>query len=91
MTLVVQAGDQTEAFRVPFTVGRSEAAGLTLEDEYVSPRHAAFWPDGGIWFVEDCGSTNGTWLNGQRIREPHRVTKGDQIRIGHTVLIAVPS
>jgi pSer/pThr/pTyr-binding forkhead associated (FHA) protein len=89
--LVVRAGDQTDVFRVPFTVGRSDTAGITLDDEYVSPRHALFWPADGIWFVEDAGSTNGTWLNGQKIYGPHRVSKGDEIRIGHTVLTAVPT
>ena len=89
--LVVQVGTQTQAFGEPFTVGRSDGVGFFLEDEYVSPRHTEFWPTDAGWFAEDLGSTNGTWLNGQRIYGPRLVAKGDQIRVGHTVLTVVPT
>ena len=39
-----------------------------------------------MWYAEDLGSTNGTWLNGLRIYAPQPLKKGDKIRIGHTVM-----
>jgi hypothetical protein len=73
-----------------FTAGRT-GAGLDLSlDEYVSTRDAGFAPAGDGWTVEDPGSTNGTWLNGQRVYGPHPLARGDKIRIGHTVLTVVP-
>jgi len=42
-----------------------------------------------FWYVEDLGSTNGTWLNGRRIFSAQRLKKGDKIRIGRTVITVV--
>ena len=41
------------------------------------------------WYVEDLGSTNGTWLNGRRIHAPQLPKKGDKVRIGHTAILIV--
>jgi len=66
-------------------VGR-EDAGLTIEDEEISRRHAVIRPgDGGIE-IEDLGSTNGTYVNGVRIEGVTRLASGDTVQLGKSVL-----
>jgi pSer/pThr/pTyr-binding forkhead associated (FHA) protein len=68
------------------TVGRAAGCQVALEDNYVSQLHArVFTRDGGVW-VEDLGSTNGTYLNDQRVSAPLAVRRGDQLKVGSTVL-----
>jgi hypothetical protein len=71
----------------PVTVGRSSDNDLPLEgDDFASVRHARFEPRrDGVW-VEDIGSTNGTFVNGIRVEEPRRLAPGDVVRIGETDL-----
>jgi pSer/pThr/pTyr-binding forkhead associated (FHA) protein len=86
-SLVVQAGDQTRIFNKEFTAGRQ--GDLPVSDEHASSHHALFQFAHGLWYVEDLGSTNGTWLNGRRIYASQRLKKGDKIRIGRTVITVV--
>jgi pSer/pThr/pTyr-binding forkhead associated (FHA) protein len=86
-SLVIQAGDRRHIFHNDFTVGRRGK--LTISDEFASNHHARFQVAHGGWFVEDLGSTNGTWLNGRRFNAPQRLKRGDKIRIGQTVMIVV--
>jgi pSer/pThr/pTyr-binding forkhead associated (FHA) protein len=68
------------------TVGRAAGCQVALEDNYVSQLHArVFTRDGGVW-VEDLGSTNGTYLNDQRVSAPLALRRGDQLKVGSTVL-----
>jgi pSer/pThr/pTyr-binding forkhead associated (FHA) protein len=83
-SLVVQAGDQTRTFHTEFTAGRQGT--LVVNDEHASSHHALFQFAHGLWYVEDLGSTNGTWLNGRRIFASQRLKKGDKIKIGRTVM-----
>ena len=85
--LVVNTGDQTHAFPGKFIAGRQ--GNLTIADEHASGHHALFQPAHNLWYVEDLGSTNGTWLNGRRIYSSQRLKKGDKIKIGHTVITVV--
>ena len=64
---------------------RVVAATIRLDDDYVSTRHARFVPHGEDWFVEDLGSTNGTYIGSQRITTPMVVTIGVQVRLGKTI------
>jgi pSer/pThr/pTyr-binding forkhead associated (FHA) protein len=86
-SLVVKTGDQTRAFRSDFTAGRQ--GNLPVSDEHASSHHALFQFAHGLWYVEDLGSTNGTYLNGRRIYQAQRLKKGDKIKIGRTVMIVV--
>jgi pSer/pThr/pTyr-binding forkhead associated (FHA) protein len=67
-------------------VGRAPSSTISVDDTYVSQQHARFFSRDGAWFVEDLGSTNGTYLNDRRISEPAEVHTGDVVRIGKTVL-----
>jgi hypothetical protein len=69
------------------TVGRGGQNDVALSsDEYASARHARFEPrQDGVW-VQDLGSTNGTYLNGTRLERPRRLKHGDVVRVGETDL-----
>jgi pSer/pThr/pTyr-binding forkhead associated (FHA) protein len=68
------------------TIGRADDATLVLTDDYASTRHARLFPQDGQWLVEDLGSTNGTYLDRQKVTQPTPVPVGVPIRIGKTVL-----
>jgi pSer/pThr/pTyr-binding forkhead associated (FHA) protein/NADPH-dependent 2,4-dienoyl-CoA reductase/sulfur reductase-like enzyme len=66
------------------TLGRDSACEVQLEDLTVSRRHATLDQSGGEWVIRDIGSTNGTWVNDERVppHEVRRVALGDSVRIG---------
>jgi hypothetical protein len=70
----------------PVQIGRAEACQVRLDDTYASAFHARLFTRDGAWFVEDLGSTNGTFLNQRRVTEPVAVGAGDRVRIGRTIL-----
>jgi FHA domain-containing protein len=80
-------GDEWDLNSSSLTVGRSSQNDIQLKrDEYASSTHARIQPRrDGVW-VEDAGSTNGTYLNGIRLTRPKRLTSGDIVRIGETEL-----
>jgi pSer/pThr/pTyr-binding forkhead associated (FHA) protein len=86
-SLTIQSGSERHTFHADFTIGRQ--GNLSIGDEFASGHHARFHVAHGLWFVEDLGSTNGTWLNGRRFHAPQALKKGDKIKIGHTTLIIV--
>jgi hypothetical protein len=67
-------------------IGRADACHLKLGDTYVSQFHARIYPQDGSWFVEDLGSTNGTFLNQRKVSAPSEVRAGDRVRVGTTTL-----
>jgi FHA domain len=67
-------------------VGRGAECDLRLDDTFVSQEHARIFAKDGSWYVEDLGSTNGTFVNEQRLAAPAMLTSGDRIRVGTTVL-----
>ena len=81
----VDAG-RAAALTGPLTMGRGEGNDLDLNDEYVSTRHARFVPHNGQWYVEDLGSTNGTYVAGARISRPTPVGTKSTVRVGRTVV-----
>lgn len=89
-TLVVTSGPLTgTTIRLddaPITFGRSDASTLVINDDYVSHQHARLTPAGDRWLLVDLGSTNGTYLAGQRLAAPTPVPLGAPIRLGQTVV-----
>jgi hypothetical protein len=67
-------------------IGRNPECALVLDDDFSSGRHARIFPRDGGWFVEDLGSTNGTFLGPHRLTGAVPVTVGTVLRIGRTVL-----
>jgi Inner membrane component of T3SS, cytoplasmic domain len=67
-------------------LGRANDATLVINDDYASSRHARIFPQDGQWIVEDLGSTNGTYLDRQKVTRPMPVPVGVPVRIGKTVL-----
>jgi hypothetical protein len=80
-------GEEWELDSSPLTVGRNARNDIELgRDEYASSDHARLEPRrDGVW-LEDVGSTNGTYLNGARLTQPKRLSPGDVVRIGETEL-----
>ncbi len=69
------------------TVGRAGGCQVTLEgDNYVSQLHARVFRRDGQFYVEDLGSTNGTYLNRKKVTAPIAIRKGDRLQIGKTVM-----
>ena len=85
--IVIQVEGQRHSFTTTFTVGRQ--GNIAISDEFASSHHARFQVAHGRWFIEDLGSTNGTWLNGRRFRAPQHLKRGDKVKIGRTVMTVV--
>ncbi|HEX9776395.1 MAG TPA: FHA domain-containing protein [Actinomycetota bacterium] len=68
------------------TIGRGDVVDVPLDDTYVSTRHARLFVKNGSWFLEDLGSTNGTYLNRIKVTSPSPVAVGDEVRIGKTLI-----
>ena len=83
----LEEGAEVELDSSPLTVGRGETNDIPIPaDEYASARHARFEPRrDGVW-IEDVGSTNGTFVNGIRVTRQRRLAPGDVVRIGETDL-----
>jgi two-component system, NtrC family, sensor kinase len=87
---VLQGPDKGRRFELPDhepqLIGRSSEA-LPLNDQTISRRHAELTPDTGRWFLNDLASSNGTFVNGQRVRGRRLLEIGDQIRTGLTIFL----
>jgi hypothetical protein len=68
------------------TVGRAAGCQITLDDSFVSQLHARVFRRDGQLYVEDLGSTNGTYLNTKKVAGPTIVRRGDALQIGRTVM-----
>lgn len=68
------------------TIGRSDKCHIVLDDTYVSQVHARIFSRGDSYFLEDLGSTNGTYLNRKRVGGATELQRGDRVKIGKTVL-----
>ncbi|TNM38468.1 FHA domain-containing protein [Nocardioides albidus] len=82
----VNTGIVADLSQAPILIGRGNDAAIRLDDDYVSTRHARIVESGGQWYVEDLGSTNGTYLGSQRLTQAVPVGLGSQIRIGKTIV-----
>jgi len=87
--LVLQGPDKGRRYELPDApalLGR-ESRQLHLSDNTVSRRHAELHPTEGEWILKDLGSSNGTYVNGQRVVNTYALKLGDQIRVGNTLLV----
>lgn len=66
------------------TLGRAKTADLQIEDPFASSAHARIFPSGNSMYIEDLGSTNGTFLNERQLEGPEQLRSLDSIRIGDT-------
>ena len=80
------AGSSFQLGSAPVLLGRSNEATVPLEDDYASGRHARLFPQGSRWFLEDLGSTNGTFVQGQQLTRAAAVEPGVQFKVGRTVM-----
>ena len=71
------------------TFGRGRVSDLRFEDSGLSRRHARVFRHEDQWFIEDLGSTNGTWLGGRPLRGPTALREGDRVQAGKSVLLRV--
>ena len=87
-TLVVTrgtlAGTSIRLGETAVTIGRAQDCTVVLEDDYASGHHARLFPRDAGWWVEDLGSTNGTYLDRAKVTAPIAVPLGVPIRIGKT-------
>lgn len=74
-----------------FTIGRDPGCDLVIADLTVSRQHAGLDRGTGGWLLTDLGSTNGTRLNGWRVREPVPVCPGDRVSFGAVTFVLKPS
>ena len=79
-------GERADLSQAPILIGRGADAAIVLDDDYVSTRHARIASSGDQWFVEDLGSTNGTYIGSVRINQPTAIAVGTRVRIGKTIL-----
>ena len=66
------------------TMGRAASADVRIDDPFASAAHCRIFPRGQFMYIEDMGSTNGTFLNGRQLRKPEQLKVADVVRIGDT-------
>ena len=76
----------THSLNGTLQIGRAEACHIQISDTYASQFHARIYSRDDSWWVEDLGSTNGTYLNQRRITSPSALRAGDRLKIGKTTL-----
>jgi sigma-B regulation protein RsbU (phosphoserine phosphatase) len=94
VSIHVLEGDKPISFELSggeTTVGRHQDSGIVLSSAAVSGRHAKITGQGSAWFIEDVGSRNGTFVNGQKVQQPVQLHHNDRIVMGNLVLAFVDS
>lgn len=88
--VVIVKSDSQAGLEIPIdgvvVLGRSDQADVVLNDSYASEFHLRFSIDDGSLYVQDLGSTNGTYVNGRRITAPVAVGRGDAVQVGKSVM-----
>jgi len=86
VVLVSPEGQPPEGASIPLdavnTLGRDVNNSIVVEDQFASSEHAVLTFRGRAWYVEDRGSTNGTWLNGEAVGSAAPLGFGDEIQVG---------
>jgi pSer/pThr/pTyr-binding forkhead associated (FHA) protein len=81
-----ESGRRTVPLKDSLTVGRAATCDVVVSDTYVSNVHARIFQRDGGWWLEDLGSTNGTYMNRTRVSSPTAIGPGDQVRMGKATL-----
>jgi pSer/pThr/pTyr-binding forkhead associated (FHA) protein len=87
--VVVEPADQRgRSYQIgnEVTLGRAAGCQITVDDNFVSQLHARVFARDGRFLVEDLGSTNGTYLNRQKVAGPMVISPGDRLQVGNTIL-----
>lgn len=87
--VIVEPGERAGfefALGEELTIGRAAGCSIVLDEQYVSQVHARVFIRDGSVFVEDLGSTNGTWVNGSRAVGQMPARPGDRIQVGNVVM-----
>ena len=80
------AKPRTVRLSASMTIGRAPECELRIEDTYASQQHARLFAKNNSWFVEDLGSTNGTFVNDQKLAAQAMLQPGDKVRVGQTIM-----
>jgi hypothetical protein len=88
LRVVEPAAQRGQAYELAdeLTVGRAAGCQITLDDTYASQLHARIFRKDGQLYVEDLGSTNGTYLNRKKVTAPVAIRRGDRLQVGQTVM-----
>jgi hypothetical protein len=88
LVIVEPAAQKGTSFELAgeLTIGRAAGCQITVDDTYVSQLHTRVFRRDGQFLVEDLGSTNGTYLNRQKVSGPMVMQRGDKLKVGNTVL-----
>ncbi len=89
LKVIAGARPTTIRIKLPTTIGRSGNAALTVPQSQVSRQHCEIYGEAGFLAVEDLGSSNGTYINGERIHEPTFLYPGERLRVGQVVFEAL--
>ncbi|MDO9396528.1 MAG: FHA domain-containing protein, partial [Herbiconiux sp.] len=84
ITSGTNSGSEIPLGTEPLTIGRSSDSSVVIRDDYTSTHHARLMVWGEEWVIQDLDSTNGTFLDGQRVSSPVHVPLNTPIRIGAT-------
>jgi hypothetical protein len=89
--LLLESGGERREIKVagPTTVGRSQTAGVYLDDKTLSREHTQFYVDHGRLCVRDLDSKNGTYLNGVLLKQPAALKPGDRVKVGVAMFTVV--
>ncbi len=68
------------------TIGRAPGCAIVITDTFASQLHARVFARDGVWYIEDLGSRNGTWVNRTQVHGPTKLEPGDRVKVGDTVL-----
>ena len=88
--LIVSSGNQAGMIvalgSAPVTIGRAASNVLVIDDDFASGTHARIFPEAGQWYVEDLGSTNGTFIGDQRIHSAVPLSLNIPVTVGHSTV-----
>ncbi len=89
--LLLESGGERREIKVagPITVGRSQTAGVYLDDKTLSREHTQFYLDHGRVCVRDLDSKNGTYVNGALLQQPASLKPGDKVKVGVAIFTVV--